>query len=133
MEKVEHLVVGAGVSGLAFANAVMGAVAGNGSVLVVEREAEPGGYCRTVHKDGFVWDYSGHFFHFQKPEIDAWMRARMPPGSIRTVTKRTRVRPAPDDVARETDFPFQTHIHQLPAAERDACLADLRAARDATG
>jgi len=24
----------------------------------------------------FVWDYSGHFFHFKHPEIEAWLRAR---------------------------------------------------------
>jgi protoporphyrinogen oxidase len=125
--QVEHLVVGAGISGLAFANEV------KGRVLVVEREAEAGGYCRTVHKDGFTWDYSGHFFHFQRPDIDAWMRARMPKDAVRTIVKRTRVRPAPDSPAREVEFPFQTNIHQLPRDEMTRCLADLRLAELRTG
>lgn len=124
MEKVEHLVVGAGISGLAYANAVLG----RGRCLVVEREGEAGGYCRTIEKAGFTWDYSGHFFHFQRPEIDAWMRQRMPTGSVRTIAKRTRVRPAPDDAARETGFPFQTRTHELPKPEFLACLAGLHAA-----
>jgi NADH:ubiquinone oxidoreductase subunit 2 (subunit N) len=33
-----------------------------------------GGYCKTVKRDGFVWDYSGHFFHFKHPEIERWLR-----------------------------------------------------------
>jgi protoporphyrinogen oxidase len=120
IEHVEHLVVGAGISGLAFANEVPN------RVLVVERADEPGGYCRTIQRDGFTWDYSGHFFHFQRPDIDAWMRARMPKDAVRTIVKRTRVRPAPDSPAREVDFPFQTNIHQLPRDEMVRCLADLR-------
>lgn len=124
MEKVEHLVIGAGITGLAYANAVLG----RGRVLVIEREAEAGGYCRTVVKQGYTWDYSGHFFHFQRPEIDQWMRARMPPGSVRSIAKKTRVRPLPDDPARETGFPFQTRTHELPPDEYLACLADLRVA-----
>ena len=122
MEKVEHLIVGAGISGLAYANAVLG----QGRALVVEREAEAGGYCRTIVKDGYTWDYSGHFFHFQRPDIDAWMRARMPP--VRTIVKKTRVRPAPDDPGRETGFPFQTRTHELPQKEFLECLAGLHAA-----
>ena len=118
MEQRRFLVVGAGVSGLAFANAVARA----DDVLVVEREREPGGYCRTIAKDGFVWDYSGHFFHFRHPAIEAWLRARMPKDAVRTVTKRSRVRTVAGD---EVDFPFQTHLHQLPRDEMAACLADL--------
>ena len=36
-----------------------------------EAGAEPGGYCRTIERDGFVWDYSGHFSHFKEPAIEA--------------------------------------------------------------
>ncbi len=124
MEKREFLVVGAGVSGLAFANEV------RDRVLVLEREEEPGGWCRTVKQDGFVWDYSGHFFHFRRPEIDAWLRERMPANSVRTVEKRTRVTTVAGD---EVDFPFQTHLHQLPQPAFVACLADWAAAARAPG
>src|SRR4051812_14315464 len=127
MEKREYLVVGAGVSGLGFANAVH--VRGR-DVLVVEREAEAGGYCRTVKKDGFVWDYSGHFFHFQKPAIEAWLRERMPADAVRTVVKKSRVRTA---LGHEVGFPFQTHLQDLPKEQLVLCLADLHAASKRTG
>lgn len=120
MESTRHLIVGAGVSGLATAAAL-----GDEDYLVLEADAEIGGYCKTVRRDGFVWDYSGHFFHFKHPEIEAWLRARMPGQEIRTVAKRSFIRYGD----RTVDFPFQKNIHQLPQAEFIDCLHDLYFAR----
>ena len=112
------VVIGAGVSGLGFANWWRER---GGETVVLEREAEPGGYCRTIVQDGFVWDYSGHFFHFKDAAIEAWLRERMPGQDVRTVVKRSSIRYA----GRDIDFPFQKHIHQLPHAEFLECLVEL--------
>ena len=120
MTDVDYLVIGAGVSGLGFANWIREREP-TASVLVLEREAEAGGYCRTILRDGFVWDYSGHFFHFKHPEIEAWLRARMPGQRIETIEKQSFIRYA----GRDIDFPFQKNIHQLPQAEFIECLYDL--------
>src|SRR5438270_9369423 len=106
MEQRRFVVVGAGVSGLAFANACQTLVSAD-QLVVLEKDAEAGGWCKTVARDGFVWDYSGHFFHFRHPAIEAWLRTRMPVDAVRTITKRTRVRTVRGD---EVDFPFQTHL-----------------------
>ncbi len=117
------VVIGAGVSGLGFANWWRARHPG-ADVVVLEAAMEPGGYCRTVVQDGFVWDYSGHFFHFKDPEIEAWLRARMAGQEVRTVVKRSAIRYA----GRDIDFPFQKHIHQLPRGEFLECLVELFAA-----
>src|SRR5947208_9304973 len=122
MDRTRHLIVGAGVTGLATA-----AFLASDDVLVLEAEAEIGGYCRTVVRDGFTWDYSGHFFHFRHPEIEAWMRARMPGQTVRTVNKKTFIRYGD----RMIDFPFQKNIHQLPQNEFIDCLHDLYFSRAA--
>ncbi|MGE0550385.1 MAG: NAD(P)/FAD-dependent oxidoreductase [Kofleriaceae bacterium] len=114
------VVIGAGVSGLGFANWYRERHPA-ANVIVLEAEAEPGGYCRTVARDGFVWDYSGHFFHFREPAIEAWLRDRMPDQDVRTVAKRSFIRYA----GRDIDFPFQKNIHQLPHDEFLECLVDL--------
>jgi protoporphyrinogen oxidase len=114
------LVIGAGVSGLGFANWWRERHP-DARVLVCEAADEPGGYCRTIVKDGFVWDYSGHFFHFKDPSIEAWLRARMPGEDIRTVERVAKIRYA----GRDIDFPFQKHIHQLPHDEFLECLVAL--------
>ncbi|HET7504849.1 MAG TPA: FAD-dependent oxidoreductase [Kofleriaceae bacterium] len=114
------VVIGAGVSGLGFANWWLERRP-DAPVVVLEAEDEPGGYCRTVVQDGFVWDYSGHFFHFKEPAIERWLRARMPGEDVRTVLRRAVIRYA----GRDIEFPFQNHIHQLPHDEFLDCLVDL--------
>jgi protoporphyrinogen oxidase len=121
IERAEVVVVGAGITGLGFANYYRAHRPG-ARVVVLERDAEPGGYCRTVEQGGFVWDYSGHFFHFKHPDIEAWLRARMPADAdVRTVTRRAVIRFA----GRDVEFPFQTHIHQLPHDDFLECLVEL--------
>ncbi len=124
MESVSLLVVGAGISGLATIAFASPSVRDAG-YLVLERDAEIGGYCKTVKQDGFVWDYSGHFFHFKRPEIEAWLRERMPGQRIRTVQKKSFI----SYKGRMVDFPFQKNIHQLPQEEFVDCLHDLYFAR----
>jgi protoporphyrinogen oxidase len=118
--RVDTVVIGAGVSGLGFANWWRERHPED-ALVVLEAEDEPGGYCRTVVRDGFVWDYSGHFFHFKDPAIEAWLRARMPGQEVRTVVRRAVIRYA----GRDIDFPFQTHIHQLPLDDFLECLVEL--------
>ena len=120
MDSVRHLVVGAGISGLATA-----AFLKDRSVLVLEAEGEIGGYCKTVKKDGFVWDYSGHFFHFKHGDIEAWLRERMPGQRVLTVEKKSFIAYG----GALVDFPFQKNIHQLPKDEFADCLYDLFFAR----
>ncbi|MEA2697343.1 MAG: hypothetical protein QOI66_1614 [Myxococcales bacterium] len=120
MESVRHLIVGAGISGLALAAALR-----DRDYLVLEADSQIGGYCKTVVRDGFTWDYSGHFFHFKHPEIEAWLRARMPGQTVRTINKKTFIRHG----QRLIDFPFQKNIHQLPQDEFIDCLYDLYFAR----
>ena len=116
MESVRHLVIGAGISGLATA-----AFLRDKDYLVLEADKEIGGYCKTVKKDGFTWDYSGHFFHFKHPEIEGWLRERMAGQTIRTIEKLSFI----SYKGKLIDFPFQKNIHQLPQGEFAECLHDL--------
>lgn len=113
---VRHLIVGAGMTGLAYANFIE-----DDDYLVLERDSEVGGWCKTVHQDGFVWDYSGHFFHFRHPDIEEYLRARMPANEVVTVVKDSRILHQGSWV----DFPFQKNIHQLPKEAFIDCLYDL--------
>jgi protoporphyrinogen oxidase len=116
VERVRHLIVGAGISGLAFADWLDG-----GDYLILEADAEPGGYCKTVTKDGFTWDYSGHFFHFRHPEIEKYLVERMEGQRVLEVEKASRI----FFDGTYVDFPFQKNIHQLPKQDFIDCLVDL--------
>jgi protoporphyrinogen oxidase len=113
---VTHLVVGAGVSGLAYANFIA-----SDDVLVVEADDAIGGYCKTIKQDGFVWDYSGHFFHFKHKELERYLLERMPADEVKVVTKDSRIRFGD----RMIDFPFQKNIHQLAQDDFIDCLYHL--------
>ncbi len=120
--EVRYLVLGAGVTGLAFADAL--AAQGQGhECLILERETEPGGYCRSTRRNGYVWDYSGHFFHFRDASLREELLGRMRAlgHTVHEVSRLSKV--AVCD--RTIDFPFQRNIHQLPQAEFLRCLHDL--------
>lgn len=116
MHTTQFLVVGAGISGLSFAGALK-----SKDYCICEADDEVGGYCKTVVQDGFVWDYSGHFFHFKHPEIEAELVARMKEQRVLKIVKDSRILWNDGYV----DFPFQKNIHQLPKDEFIDCLVDL--------
>src|SRR5258705_12561975 len=105
MDSVRHLIVGAGITGLAAA-----AFLRDKDYLILEGDREIGGYCKTIKRSGFVWDYSGHFFPFKHPEIENWLRARMVGQEVRVITKRSFVSYG----GLPLHFPFQKDIHQMP-------------------
>jgi protoporphyrinogen oxidase len=122
MEHIDTLIVGAGISGLA------AAAARGGDYLILEADTEIGGYCKTIKRAGFVWDYSGHFFHFKHADIEQYLRERMTAQRVLRVNKRSYI----DYKGEWVDFPFQKNIHQLPKDELIECLHDLYfAGRDA--
>lgn len=110
------LIIGAGISGLSYAN-----FCNHNDYLIIEKDSEIGGYCKTVKKDGFVWDYSGHFFHFRNNEIKDYLLKEMDRSQILDVEKHTQIYYNKLYI----DFPFQKNIHQLPKNEFIECLYDL--------
>lgn len=109
------IIIGAGVTGLTYANFT------HNPYRILEADNHTGGLCNTIVQDGFVWDYSGHFFHFQDPTIAQFVSDRLDASSLVRVEKHTQIRYKD----RLIDFPFQKNIHQLPQEEFIDCLYDL--------
>lgn len=111
-----YLILGAGISGLSCAAKLQGE-----DYLLLERETEIGGYCRTFHQNGFVWDYAGHFFHFRNPDIQAEFRGLLSDGDTVFQKKCTKILYN----GQYIDYPFQYNIHQLDKEEFIDCLTGL--------
>jgi len=116
MDRVKHLICGAGITGLTFADRI-----DHDDYLVLEADDEIGGYCKTIVQDGYVWDYSGHFFHFKNPEIERELVSKMGDQRVLEVAKESRILFGD----RLVDFPFQKNIHQLPQDDFVDCLYEL--------
>lgn len=114
MINVDTLVLGAGVTGLSTASFL------KGDYLILESESEVGGYCKTIHRNGFVWDYSGHFFHFKNESIKDYVCKNVD-CDILEVSKISKIFYNKNFI----DFPFQSNIHQLEKSEFIECLVDL--------
>ena len=97
-DKTQYLIVGAGISGLAFADHLE-----SDNYIVCEADSEIGGYCKTIKQDGFTWDYSGHFFHFKDESIERYLRERMEDAEIVKPRKVSKIFWSGEWI----DFPFQ--------------------------
>lgn len=112
----KFLIIGGGITNLAFA-----AFVDSDDYLICEALDDVGGYCRTIHQDGFVWDYSGHFFHFRHKDIEDLLVDRIGRDRVRYVVKDSRIWFKQAHI----DFPFQKNIHQLPKEDFLDCLVGL--------
>lgn len=116
MNKVKYLIIGAGISGLAFA-----AQKKKDDYILLERDETPGGLCRSFRDKGFIWDVAGHFFHFHSIETKQYYETLMKDRTQCTAVKCAKVYYAD----RYMDAPFQYNIHQLPLDEFLECLTGL--------
>lgn len=113
--KIKYLIIGAGISGLTFANYI------NDDYLILEKESEVGGYCRTIKKGDFIWDYAGHFFHFKTDEFKKLFVDNVNKDDIIHKDKCTKILYKDKLI----NYPFQTNIHELEKQDFIDCLYDL--------
>ncbi len=124
MDNIKYLILGAGISGLAFAYEKR-----DSDWLVLEKESHPGGLCQSFYAPGFVWDVAGHFFHFHSDKTKQFVKEMLEGVELCNVTKCAKIFYAD----RYMSAPFQYNIHQLPPDEFMQCLTDLYFATEPQG
>ncbi len=87
---MKYLILGAGPAGLTVANQLKRK--GKGSVLVLEREKEAGGLCRSVLVDGSPLDIGGgHFLDVRRPKVNEFLFQFMPEGEWEKYERDSRI------------------------------------------
>jgi protoporphyrinogen oxidase len=114
MKQINTLIIGGGVTGLSLASYL-----DNKDYLILEKDKKVGGYCKTTIRNGFVWDYSGHFFHFKNKDIKDYVVKNVECKLV-SINKITNIYYKDKLI----NFPFQYNIHQLPQDEFIECLYD---------
>lgn len=115
MKETDILIIGGGITGLS-----LGSFLGDNDYLIIEKDSTPGGYCKTTIRGKYVWDYSGHFFHFKNQEIKDYVTKNID-CKVLEVEKVSHIHYG----GKMIDFPFQDNIHQLNQDEFIECLTDL--------
>ena len=117
------LIIGGGLTGLVAAEQLERA---GSPAVVLEREVEPGGACRSLSDNGFVFDYTGHLLHVARPETEVYLDEL---GLWRQLEVHGR-RAAVVIGGRPTPYPVQINTHGLaPEVRRDCLLGFVRAWR----
>ncbi len=121
------VVLGGGITGLAAAGVLVEAGA---ECVVLERETEAGGHCRSLSAGRYTFDRSGHFLHSSDAAVLDWV-LRIPGIAWREVSRDARVWLR----GRLTPYPFQANLKGHDPAFVRRCLADFAAERirEATG
>lgn len=120
MEKVKYLILGAGPAGLTFANMLK--QRGEESFLVLEREAEAGGLCRSVMVDGSPFDIGGgHFLDVRRPKVNEFLFRFMPKEEWKLFERDSRIVIG----TQEIGHPLEANIWQLELESQVRVLSSI--------
>ncbi len=115
------VIIGGGLTGLVAGERL--AAAGRAAV-VLEREAEPGGACRTLECSGYAFDHTGHLLHVGRQETERYLEELGLWRSLRVWERAAAIVVG----GHVTPYPIQIHTHGLaPEVRRDCLLGFVRA------
>ena len=124
MKTFDYLILGAGPAGLTFANLLRDKMP-KASFLVLEKEAEAGGLCRSEDVDGSALDIAGgHFLDVRRPEVTRFLFGFMPEEEWNLFDRDSRI----DMGTYEIGHPFEANIWQMPQEEQVKFLKSIAVA-----
>ncbi|HEV2601314.1 MAG TPA: FAD-dependent oxidoreductase [Candidatus Babeliales bacterium] len=114
MNKV--VIIGAGLTGLSAAYHFEQKQ--DHSFTIFEKEQTVGGLCRSIQQDGFTFDYTGHLLHATDPYFQSFLNNTIGDANLHNITRKSVIY----SQNRYTAYPYQIHLHGLPAATIIACI-----------
>jgi len=111
------VILGAGLTGLSAAYHLE--KKGFFNYKIFEKEATPGGLCRSVQQDGFTFDYTGHLLHINDPYFRQFIETVIGFEHFTTIDRRAYIY----SQGRYTEYPYQINLHGLPTETIIECIA----------
>lgn len=113
MQHVRFLILGAGPAGLACAHRLR--ELGEESFLVLEKEAQAGGLCRSTDVDGSPLDIGGgHFLSDERHDVLKLLFRFMPREEWQKYLRISRIKLH----GKEVDYPLEANLWQLPVNDQ---------------
>ncbi len=117
---IDYIILGAGPAGLTLANRLL--ENGITSFLVIEKEAEAGGLCRSAFCDNAPLDIGGgHFLDVRRPQVNDFLFRFMPKSEWNLFTRNTKI----NLNGTAIDHPLEANIWQFPIPEQVAYLKSI--------
>lgn len=110
------VIIGAGLTGLSTAYHLERA--GFSDYVLLEREGEVGGLCRSWYQDGFTFDYTGHLLHLNDAYARDLIFSLYPEDNFAHLNRRSSI----FSQGVSTKYPFQINLHGLPPAVIVDCI-----------
>ena len=105
---MKYLILGAGPAGLTFANLLL--QNGETSFMILEKEKEAGGLCRSTMVDGYPLDIGGgHFLDVRRPKVNEFLFSFMPEEEWKLYQRDSRI----DIHGKMINHPIEANIWQL--------------------
>jgi len=83
-----------------------------------EKNSQIGGLCRSVHQDGFTFDYTGHLLHINNNYFKEFIKTIFDFKNLHTVTRKSFIY----SHDTYTPYPYQTNLYGLPADVITDCI-----------
>lgn len=124
MKRVKTLILGAGPAGLTVANRLIKAK--DNSFVVLEKEGEVGGLCRSKVVDGTELDIGGgHFLDVRHPEVNEFLFGFMPEEEWNIFERNSKIYLDAENVV---DHPIEANIWQMSIDNQVRYLKSIAAA-----
>lgn len=125
---MKYIVLGAGPAGLTFANLLK--ENGITDFIVIEKEAEAGGLCRSVMVDGSPFDIGGgHFLDVRRPHVNKFLFKFMPENEWNKFKRDSRIVVN----GNEVNHPIEANIWQMKIKDQVEYLKSIAVAGCNTG
>ena len=117
---MKYIILGAGPAGLTFANKLK--QSGETDFIVLERESEAGGLCRSQDVDGSAFDIGGgHFLDVRRPQVNEFLFNFMPEDEWDLYTRDSRIVVGDNEV----NHPIEANIWQMKVEDQVEYLKSI--------
>ena len=120
---MKYIILGAGPAGLTFANKLK--QSGETDFIVLEREAEAGGLCRSQDVDGSAFDIGGgRFLDVRRPKVNEFLFKFMPEDEWDLYNRDSRIVVGENEV----NHPIEANIWQMKIEDQVQYLKSIAVA-----
>lgn len=121
--EMKYIILGAGPAGLTFANKLK--QSGETDFIVLERESEAGGLCRSQDVDGSAFDIGGgHFLDVRRPKVNEFLFKFMPEDEWDLYNRDSRIVVGDNEV----NHPIEANIWQMKVEDQVEYLKSIAVA-----